>query len=67
MKPNPIRVESEEGTNLSISVTISIKAVRQDEVQRDLDSYRASAAPSSTTAMGEALRAARSRQAEDSE
>jgi small subunit ribosomal protein S1 len=46
-------------------IGLSIRAVRQDEVQRDLDSYRASSAPSSTTAMGEALRAAtRSRQAE---
>jgi translation initiation factor 2 alpha subunit (eIF-2alpha) len=47
-------------------IGLSIKAVRQDEVQRDLDSYRASAGSSSTT-MGDALRAARSRQAEDSE
>jgi small subunit ribosomal protein S1 len=47
-------------------IGLSIKAVRQDEVQRDLDSYRASAGSPSTT-MGDALRAARSRQAEDSE
>jgi small subunit ribosomal protein S1 len=48
-------------------IGLSIKAVRQDEVQRDLDSYRASAGTPSSTAMGEALRAARERQAEDSE
>lgn len=49
-------------------IGLSIKAVRQDEVQRDLDTYRAaSPASGSTTAMGEAMRAARSRAAEDTE
>ena len=48
-------------------IGLSIKAVRQDEVQRDLDSYRASTNPTSSTAMGEAMRAAQSRQAEDPE
>jgi small subunit ribosomal protein S1 len=48
-------------------IGLSIKAVRQDEVQRDLDSYRASSGSTSSTAMGEAMRAARERQAEDSE
>jgi small subunit ribosomal protein S1 len=47
-------------------IGLSIKAVRQDEVQRDLDSYRASSGTPSTT-MGDALRAARSRAAEDTE
>jgi small subunit ribosomal protein S1 len=48
-------------------IGLSIKAVRQDEVQRDLDTYRSSSGSTSSTAMGEALRAARERQAEESE
>jgi small subunit ribosomal protein S1 len=48
-------------------IGLSIKAIRQDEVQRDLDSYRATSGSPGSTAMGEALRAARSRQAEESE
>jgi small subunit ribosomal protein S1 len=47
-------------------IGLSIKAVRQDEVQRDLDSYRASSGSAGTT-LGDAFRAARSRQEEDSE
>jgi small subunit ribosomal protein S1 len=49
-------------------IGLSIRAVKQDEVRSDLETYRASSAPERpTTAMGEALRAARERQEQESE
>jgi small subunit ribosomal protein S1 len=47
-------------------IGLSIKAVQKDEVQRDLDSYRSSAGTSGTT-LGDAFRAARERQEEETD
>jgi small subunit ribosomal protein S1 len=47
-------------------IGLSIRAVRQDEVQRDMDSYRESAGEPSTT-LGEAFRAAAAKDKKDEE
>ena len=39
-------------------IGLSIKAVKQDEYQKDLDSYRESTAAPTSTALGDAFRAA---------
>jgi translation initiation factor 2 alpha subunit (eIF-2alpha) len=41
-------------------IGLSIKAVKQDEYQKDLESYREQSASETSTAMGDAFRAARS-------
>jgi small subunit ribosomal protein S1 len=43
-------------------IGLSIKAVKQDEYQKDLESYREQAASDTSTAMGDAFRAAQSAQ-----
>jgi small subunit ribosomal protein S1 len=43
-------------------IGLSVKAVKQDEYQRDLDSYRESMGSESSTTLGEAFRAAQTKQ-----
>jgi small subunit ribosomal protein S1 len=47
-------------------IGLSIRAVKTDEVQRDMESYRESAAEPSTT-LGDAFRAAQARDKKDDE
>ncbi|MCM2255729.1 MAG: 30S ribosomal protein S1 [Vicinamibacteria bacterium] len=48
-------------------IGLSIRAVKHDEERKDLDSYRETSGGESSTAMGEALRAAQARARKDSE
>jgi small subunit ribosomal protein S1 len=46
-------------------IGLSIKAVKQDEYQRDLDAYRETSSPTSSTTLGDAFRAAQAAAAKD--
>jgi small subunit ribosomal protein S1 len=48
-------------------IGLSIKAVKQDEYQKDLEAYREQSGSEPTTTMGEAIRAARARREEEAD